>query len=162
MDDILSKRSARAVLSRAMQDRITVFEHERMVVWCYPARGIIHHQVKQYVSGMVFREALNRGIEAMSDCGGSKWLSDDRLNGALLPSDLKWADEVWFPKTLQAGWKYWAHLPPASIIGQMNIRRHVQLYKERGVAVQPFEDLDAAVAWLVSQPTPGRASRMDG
>jgi hypothetical protein len=142
-----------------MENRSTVFEHERMIVWCYPELGIIHHQVKQYVSGALFREALDRGIAAMRGCGGSKWLSDDRLNGPLLPADLTWAEEVWFPKTVAAGWEYWAHLPPTSVIGRMNTRRHVQLYKERGITVRPFEDLDAAMAWLVSQPAPARSRR---
>src|SRR5207248_10440153 len=98
-----------------------VFESERISVWCYPGKGIIHHQMHGPVLGAVFRQALTEGIRAMKAHRGSKWLSDDRVNGALMPEDLKWADEVWFPQTVEAGWKHWALLPPTTVIGQMNI-----------------------------------------
>jgi hypothetical protein len=136
-----------------IEDKTTIFENEKMTVWVYPTRGIIHHQIHQYASGASFRQALDTGIEAMIKYGGYGWLSDDRLNGALQPADLEWAERSWFPKTVAAGWKYWALLPPRQVIGQMNIRRHIQLYKELGISVEVFpEDPDAALSWLESQP----------
>ena len=83
-----------------------------MQVWCYPRKRIIHHQMRGPVLGRVFREALTAGVLAMNTHWCSKWLSDDRLNGALLPDDLKWAEEVWFPSAASAGWKYWALVMP--------------------------------------------------
>jgi hypothetical protein len=128
--------------------REVVHSSDKITVWAYPDRGIVHHQMLAYCSGDPFRRALDAGIEAMRRIAGSKWLSDDRINHALAPDDLKWADEVWFPKTVAAGWKYWALVPPQSVIGQLNIKRHVRMYKERGVTVEVFAEPDAALWWL--------------
>ncbi len=134
-----------------MPERLTVFEHKRISVWSYPDKGIVHHQIHDYVSGAVFHEALTNGIQAMVDCRGSKWLSDDRKNGALPPSDMEWADKVWFPQTVKAGWKHWAVLPPSVVIGQMNIQRHIKMYKDRGITVQVFTMPEEAMSWLESR-----------
>jgi hypothetical protein len=136
-----------------IEDKVTIFENEKITVWAYPQQGIIHHQIHQYVSGTPFRQALEKGVEAMITYGSCGWLSDDRSNGALHPSDLEWAELSWFPKAVSAGWRFWALLPPRQVIGQMNIRRHIQLYKARGITVEIFpEDLDAALKWLESRP----------
>ena len=131
--------------------RITVFEHERISVWYYPGTRIIHHCMTGPVLGDVFKQALTAGADAMGRNHGHKWLSDDRLNGALLPADLEWVDKVWHAKAVDAGWTHWALLPPSSVVGQMNIRKHIALYKERGVMVEVFTDVDKAMAWLVAQ-----------
>lgn len=70
------------------------------------------------------------------------------MNGALPPTDLEWADKVWFPQTVKAGWKYWALVLPEEVIGQMNIKRHIKLYKDRGITVEVFRDPDEAIRWL--------------
>jgi hypothetical protein len=102
----------------------------------------------EYCAGEVFRDALTKGIEAMRQHKGNKWLSDDRANGALPPADLEWADKTWFPQTVKAGWKFWALVPPVTVIGQMNIQRHIKLYKERGITVEVFKTSAEAMHWL--------------
>ncbi len=135
----------------ASPSRLTLFEREPITVWYYPASRIVHHQIFRPVLGEVFREALTSGVRAMRENRGTKWLSDDRLNGALLPEDLKWVDEVWSPQTVEAGWKTWALVPPMAMVGQLNVRRHVQLWKGRGIAVQVFDDVAKAMRWLAAQ-----------
>jgi hypothetical protein len=134
-----------------MAERKVVFDHPKISVWCYPEKGIVHHQVHAHVYGKVFYEALTKGIKALEDCRGTKWLSDDRQNGPLPPTDLEWADKIWFPETVRAGWKYWALVQPESAVGQMNIRRHIQLYENRGITVEILATPEAAMEWLESQ-----------
>jgi hypothetical protein len=131
--------------------RVAVFEHQRICVWYYPAIGIIHHQMLTPVLGDVFREALSAGARAMTERGGQKWLSDDRMNGALMPEDLEWVDKVWHAQAVAAGWKYWALLPPKAVVGQLNIKRHIALYEARGIIVQVFSELEPAMKWLEEQ-----------
>ena len=45
----------------------------------------------------------------------------------------------------------WENLPPKDAIGQMNIKRHVQLYKARGITVEVLSDPDEAMRWLESR-----------
>jgi hypothetical protein len=127
---------------------LTVFQHERIQVWCYPRKRIVHHQMRGPVLGRVFREALTAGVAAMKAHRCSRWLSDDRVNGALLPDDLKWAEEVWLAQAIDAGWKYWALVMPTAWIGQVNIQRHMKLYVDRGIRVSAFADPSDAMAWL--------------
>jgi hypothetical protein len=134
-----------------MSDRLTVHETELITVWCYPTKRIIHHQMHKPIYGHALHEALLKGIDAMRQHRGSKWLSDDRANGALPPEDLEWGDKIWFPMTVKAGWKFWALVQPEKVIGQMNMRRFVKLYGDRGVTVQVFSDPDEAMAWLEKQ-----------
>ena len=55
-----------------MANRIVVFDHKKISVWCYPDTRIIHHQIHQYTSGDVFHDALTSGIEAMRKHRGSR------------------------------------------------------------------------------------------
>lgn len=131
-----------------MSDKATVFEDPKITVWCYPARGIVHHQIQGYVYGDLFRRALTSGAQAMRQHKGNKWLSDDRKNTALPPDDLDWVVNVWTPEALAAGWKYWALLAPEDHIGQMNIRRHVKAHAERGITIELFTTVEDALKWL--------------
>jgi hypothetical protein len=128
--------------------RIPVFDHARIQLWCYPRKRIVHHQMRGPVLGRVFREALTAGALAMKTHRCWKWLSDDRVNGALLPEDLKWAEDVWMPQAVAAGWKYWALVMPTTWVGKVNIERHMKLYADRGIVVNAFTDPDCAMAWL--------------
>lgn len=119
-------------------------------MWCYPQSGIIHHEMRGYVYGDLFRSALTSGAKAMKEHKGSKWLSDERRNSALPLDDLTWVTEVWYPEALKSGWKNWALVPPQDVFGQMNIKRHIKAHQERGINVNVFDDIDAAMKWLKS------------
>jgi hypothetical protein len=129
-------------------DKITVLDNDVISVWVYPARRMIHHRLKAYCFGETLREALNKGTEALDQHKATKWLSDDRNNGALTPEDTDWAEKTWFPKTKIAGWKHWSVIKPEKVIGQMNMSRFVKKFAERGINVQLFSDPDEAFRWL--------------
>jgi hypothetical protein len=129
-------------------DRILVHDSDLLSVWVYPARRLVHHQMKTFCFGKDFRDGLTRGIEAMAQHQATKWLSDDRLNGALPPEDSDWATQEWFPRARAVGWKHWAVVQPTKIIGQVNVARFVKLYAELGIDAQLFGELDEAMRWL--------------
>ena len=91
---------------------------------------------------------MTRGVELFERHGASKWLSDDRGNGALHPDDGKWAMEVWSNRTVAAGWKYWAIVMPDAALGRANMRRFIREYADRGVDVKIFENPQEALEWL--------------
>jgi len=109
---------------------------------------IVHHTLHKPVTGEPFREVLLRGVELLERNGAHKWLSDDRGNGALHPDDGKWAMEVWSPRTIAAGWKYWALVMPDAVLGRANMRRFIREYADRGVEVKIFESPEEALEWL--------------
>jgi hypothetical protein len=109
---------------------------------------MIHHRMKAYCHGAAFREALTKGLEAMERYRATKWLSDDRANGALLNEDSEWAIKVWSPRAMAAGWKHWAVVQPAQVIGQINLRKFIKGYADIGINARMFSDPDEAMKWL--------------
>jgi hypothetical protein len=129
----------------------TVLDNEFVTIWCYPKEGILHHQFHRYVFGEPFRELLMKGVEAFERYGCTKWLSDDRHFGAILPDDKAWGDTVWRPRILSAGWKYWAMVLPDKTTGKMNIKKLVDEYNGLGIATEVHETAEEALKWLCDQ-----------
>jgi hypothetical protein len=129
----------------------TILSSEHVSLLYHPDTKIVHHEFKQFVFGEQFRAVLMAGLEIMRANGASKWLSDDRGNSSLSQEDQDWADRVWLPAVMAAGWKYWAVVMPANVVGQMNIRKWAEKFRGRGVTAMVFTDPDAALKWLDEQ-----------
>ena len=126
-------------------------ENEFITIWYHPDTKIVHHKIHKNLSGRSFRDALTKGTEILKQNGARKWLSDDRDNTVVNKEDEAWGREVWFGQTQAAGWKYWAIVQPAKVIGQMNIKRIKENFSGVGITAQFFSDPDEAMKWLVSQ-----------
>jgi hypothetical protein len=131
--------------------RVTVHESPEITMWCYPDDGVVHHEMHLYCYGDPLNSALLKGVEALQQYGATKWLSDDRKNGALPPEAEEWGRMVWFPRARAAGWKTWAVLPPSLVAGKMNLGRFVKMYADRGIEVKTFTDPAVALEWLRSR-----------
>lgn len=131
--------------------KMTIIDNDYLNLWVYPDKKIVHHQFHKFIYGQPFRDGLMAGAAAMQKHGIHKWLSDDRKNSAVPAEDLEWSQQVWVPQVMQAGWEYWAVVLPERAVGQMNMKRHIQTFKEMGVTVQVFDDPEAAMHWLESQ-----------
>jgi len=130
--------------------RIEISRSDKIIVWCDAHNGIIEHQMLKPTYGEALHTALLAGVKAMAQYKASKWLSDDRNNTALPPEHLEWADTVWGPMAIAAGWKHWALIQPKLMVGKMNMGRVIKIYADRGVTVQVFDEPEAARAWLKS------------
>ena len=113
-------------------------------------KKIVHHTFHQPIGGDKFREVLNRGAETLENYGASKWLSDDRKNSALSAEDTEWSKTNWFPRSIKAGWKYWAIVVPQNVLGQMNMKEFVDSYFQQGLRIMVFSKLDEAKQWLIN------------
>lgn len=129
-------------------DRETILATPSAMLWYYPGPGIVHHEIKRFIYGQEFRGLLSRGAEVLKQHHATKWLSDDRRNGALSKEDAEWAEGVWRPDVLAAGWKVWAMVPPESVLGHMDISRYTAAIAALGLKVRTFSDPVAALAWL--------------
>jgi hypothetical protein len=132
-------------------DEILLADNALISMWIYPLRRIVHHRMKAYCYGDELRQAMMAGAEAMAQHGASKWLSDDRANGALVPDDSAWLGKHWFPRVLAAGWKHWAIVQPAKILGQSNMQRVLKVTVPAGINARMFDDPDLAMRWLIAQ-----------
>ena len=131
--------------------RETILENEHFSLWYYPEEKIIHHKLHKFIYGEAFKSCLNRGTEALQEIKATKWLSDDRLNAALSEEDSVWGRDDWLPRTVKAGWKFWALVMPEKATGQMMMRRLIKDMAEQGLTIEVFDDVDEALAWLKNQ-----------
>jgi hypothetical protein len=137
--------------------KVTVIDTNLVSLWYYPDAKIVHHQIKGFLSGQPFREFLMAGSEILRKNGGEKWLSDDRACPVVRPEDIDWGDAVWFPQLAASGWKYWAIVPPAKMVGQAVIKELNAKYAKQGVTSQWFTDPYDAMTWLQRQGTSAAA-----
>lgn len=128
-----------------------LLDTERASLWYHPQGKVIHHQFHSFISGQAFKDVMSKGVDAMKQYGATKWLSDDRGNSAISKDDTAWAQDVWTPAALAAGWKYWAIVMPEKAIGQMQMKRFAKDYAEQGVTVQAFSSPEEALKWLESK-----------
>ena len=131
--------------------RQTIIETPFASLWYYPAERIVHHQIHKFIYGAAFRELLMKGAEVLKANGATKWVSDDRNNGALSSEDKAWADTSWQPQVIRSGWKTWAIVLPETIVGQMSIRRIIRENELLSLEVQVFTSPEEALAWIVTR-----------
>ena len=130
---------------------LTIIESPYATLWYHPGPGIVHHQIHKFISGQVFRDLLLAGLDVLQKHRAQKWLSDDRANAVLRPEDVDWSHQYWFPHTVKAGWKYWAIVQPAKMVGHAVVKELSTKYAKQGVTSQWFNDPHAAMGWLLKQ-----------
>jgi hypothetical protein len=135
---------------RGYMNKVLIVEKPIVVVWVYPELRLIHHVMKAFCHGVEWRDVLMKCVDTMKSYKATKWLSDDRANGAVMREDQEWADREWFPKVRAAGWKHWAIVQPEKVIGQINMGRLTQKYLELGINARMFSDPDEAMTWIVA------------
>jgi hypothetical protein len=128
-----------------------ILDNDDATLWYHPEPKIVHHRLKRYVYGSALHAVLELGAKTLESHRATKWLSDDRNNGALSPADEIWGKDIWFPRVLRAGWKHWAIVQPEKVVGQLNMKRFKETYAKSGLNVQMFSDPELAEKWLVSQ-----------
>lgn len=111
--------------------------------------AVILKRFNGFIKGEELRAAFNAGYECLKKHHGRKWLSDNRGLPVYKPEDVDWINNDWFPKTLSAGWRYWALVEPESAIGAMTMKKF-QFYTDRGIILQTFESVEKALEWLAS------------
>lgn len=120
-------------------------------LWYYPQEKIIHHKFHKFMYGEELKNLLTKGVEYFEQNNCKKWLSDDRENSATRSEDMKWIQEVWTPRVIKAGWKYWAIIMPEKMVGQMSMKRLVEQFGNMGVEVFVSSDPDEGFNWLKSK-----------
>jgi hypothetical protein len=130
---------------------ITVIHTEYATLLYHPDAKIVHHTFHKPISGQEFRNVLDSGTKMMQEYGATKWLSDDRKNSVLTPEDTQWSFTDWFPRTLQAGWKYWALVVPQDdIIARMNFKEFIDSCFEQGLRLMVCSNPQEAMEWLLA------------
>jgi hypothetical protein len=128
-----------------------VLENEHIVLWYHPESKIIHHRHRaKLIHSDVLRNVLETGLSLLSRHKTSKWLSDDRMHVVFTTKDVEWSKNDWFPRALDAGWKYWAIVQPENEIGKLNLEQFTFDYSRKGITIKIFKTPEEAYEWLTS------------
>lgn len=127
---------------------VIIVDNEFITVKYLDDKQIIYHTVHKPISDQQLKDALNAGTEALKEFGACKWLSDDRKNGPVSPEIARWGVEDWNPRTIAAGWKYWANVVPEEIAAAGTLSPIIQALYELGLRMNVFTDLESAFKWL--------------
>lgn len=129
--------------------KLTLYDSEYITVEYWEDKKLIYHVVHQPMSGQLemFKEALNIGTEALQKYQVNKWLSDNRKNDQFTQAGKEWFDE-WQPRTMKAGWKYWATIVPESLAAAGTLMPIMEILYNLGLRMMVFTDMEQAIAWL--------------
>ena len=78
-------------------------------------------------------------------------MSDDRNSSALRKADLDWAENNWKQRIIKAGWKYWAIMMPDLEVGKLTMKNLIKDFRDLGITVEIFDDVELAYKWLAEQ-----------
>lgn len=129
---------------------IIIYDSEYIKVEYWADKKLIHHEILRPMSDQLamFKEALNAGTDAMEKYQVCKWLSDDRKNDSLTQEGNEWSFGVWQPRTIKAGWKYWAMIVPQELVAAGTLIPVIDSLYDLGLRMMVFKDMEQAVAWL--------------
>lgn len=130
---------------------VTVFETPNVTLYYHPRTGIVHHEIRRFISGADFRNLLTSGSDVLRKHSARKWLSDDRGQWVLAKEDLAWSESMWAPGAVKAGWKYWAIVRADKVLAQLAMDELAAKYAALGVQARFFTDPRDAMAWLENQ-----------
>ena len=130
----------------------TILDNQWGTVFHNQTHNYVYHIIKKDTNGTDIQHLLNTGLEALIKHKSEKWISDDRLNGPVLPEDIEFSLTDWGPRAASAGWKYWALVVPEEIAGRATMVAVVKAYLELGVHVRVFTDVAKGREWLLNKP----------
>ncbi len=127
---------------------IIILDNEYITVQYLPDKKIMYHTIHQPIDGQPLKDAFNAGTDALKQYGACKWLSDDRKNGPQSQEFFSWGFKEWSPRTIAAGWKYWAIVVPTELASAGTMAPAIDAYYDLGLRVMVFTDVEEATQWL--------------
>jgi hypothetical protein len=125
-----------------------IYDSPYATLWYHPESKILHHKIHKSIYGQDYRDFFLLGTQTLKERGAQKWLSDDQGNSLAGKDELLWGKEVWFPKTIEAGWKFWAIVQHKNTLGQVVLEKLVKEFGSQGIEARYFTEIDEAFQWL--------------
>lgn len=127
-----------------------IYDSPSATLWFHPEKKILHHKIHRYMPEEEEKEFLLLGTKTLQERDAQKWLSEDQTSSAMNKDFFEWGTTEWFPKTIAAGWKYWAIIQPNHIISQIEHEKMAKDYGAMGIEARFFDAVEEALEWLES------------
>lgn len=127
------------------------YDEPHLTLHWEPEHNIIRAEWKDDVPGGPMREGLEAGLALIREKQARKWLVDSRRLGAIDPVDVKWVNDSWIPRAVDAGVSWMAFVQSRKVVMQMAIKSFMARINQRDLGIAYFENLDGARAWMNEQ-----------
>ena len=110
---------------------------------------LIHLEWKGHARSDEYRRGLDLAQDFVLKNDVRRWLADLRKMTAILQTDEKWTDEVWFPKLFNTGLEKMAILPSSDYFNQTSVQRIITAVNGSSTfQIAWFQTTDEAISWL--------------
>jgi hypothetical protein len=130
---------------------IMIVDNEYITMGYRPDGKMIYHTIHKPIGTaqtQLLMDALDAGTATLRQHKVLKWLSDDRLNGPLSPEFLTWSLGDWCPRTIDAGWKYWANIVPKELAAAGTLVPVMENLHKLGLRMRVFTNVEEGLEWL--------------
>lgn len=119
----------------------------------------IHVIVEGFVSGQVFRDLADKGLEFWKEKRKNHsnllWLADSRKLGVLAKEETDWLANDWNVRAAKAGLDTIAFIVPESVFGEMTVKNYTSNFKDGNISSNFFDSVVKAKEWFknkIEQP----------
>jgi len=98
--------------------------------------------------GAELYEILDSLIEGLKMKDSSVIIADARKMQMIIPKDIQWTSEKWYPRALAAGWRYEALVVTDYTFNLVAVRKIVRTYDEKKLRTAYFKTLPGAYEWV--------------
>ena len=116
-----------------------------------PVTQIVCAEWKGDVRGESMRNGLEEGLKLIVKTRARKWLVDGRGFESIEPDDVKWANDNWIPRAVDAGIAWMGFVMAKKIVMAMTMKSFIARINQRELGTGYFDDLEAARRWLIAQ-----------
>ena len=113
--------------------------------------NVVCAQWKDAVEGDPMRRGLQVGLELVSLKQSEKWLVDSRTLGSIDPADVKWVNDNWIPRAVDAGLRWMAFVLAKKVVMKLTMKSFIARINGRDLSSAYFDDLDEAWDWIRAQ-----------
>lgn len=131
-------------------DEQLLFQEPFLKITYHPGQSMIALRWTKYATGADYRRGLEFALDFVRRNNVRYWLADLRLMSAILQPEVKWTNEDWFPRLIQAGvLRKMALLPSSDFFNQMSVDR-IMDYSAGAFTFQVgyFPTEEELLAWL--------------
>ena len=98
--------------------------------------------------GEELHKILNAIVDAMNQKKSNVVVADARLMHAISHDDMDWIINDWYPRALDAGFRYEALVVTDYTFNAVTVRKIVRTYDEKKVRTEYFKTVPAAYDWV--------------
>ena len=128
--------------------KTAIFNNDSMAIFYYPDTKILVQETLKFASSGERREALEEGLKIIERDHVPKWLTNNKSGSAIPEEDFNWGINIWFPKAIKAGLKYWAVILPEKAVGKLSGKKMLDGAAQHGVTIKIFQTEEDALKWL--------------